>query len=412
MNKSLFKVFSLITILALVLMALPMQSAQAISTTIVISQVYGGGGNTGAPYTNDYVELFNRGTTTVSLSGWSIQYASATGNGNFGSTTTQITPLSGTLAPGQYLLVQEAASSVGAPLPTPDVTDATPIAMAAGAGKVALVNTTTPLGCNGGSTPCLATQLAQIVDLVGYGNANFFEGSAPAPTLSNTTGALRLANGCTDTDNNLADFIVAAPAPRNTASTFNPCAAPPIPNLIINDISLNEGNSGTTTFTFIVSLSSAAGEGGVTFDIATVDSTAASPSDFTANTLTGQTISSGSSTFTFEVLVNGDTTIEPDETFFVNVTNVTGATVGDGQGQGTIVTDDIDFCAPSFTPIYTIQGSGLSTPIPGTVTTKGVVVGDFEGTAAASGFYIQDLTGDGDPATSDGIFVYTGYPTL
>ena len=67
-----------------------------------------------------------------------------------------------------------------------------------------------------------------------------------------------------------------------------------------------------------------------------------------------------------------------------------------------------DVCAASFTPIYTIQGSGLSTPIPGNVTTKGVVVGDFEGTAAASGFYIQDLTGDGDPATSDGIFVFTG----
>ena len=71
-----------------------------------------------------------------------------------------------------------------------------------------------------------------------------------------------------------------------------------------------------------------------------------------------------------------------------------------------------DVCVASFTPIYTIQGSGLSTPIPGNVTTKGVVVGDFEGTAAASGFYIQDLTGDGDPATSDGIFVFTGNANL
>ena len=103
---------------------------------------------------------------------------------------------------------------------------------------------------------------------------------------------------------------------------------------------------------------------------------------------------------------------EPDEAFFVNFDNVTGATVTDGQGQGTIVNDDIDFCTLSYTPIYAIQGSGLSTPIPGIVTTKGVVVGDFEGTAAASGFYIQDLTGDGDPATSNGIFVYTGSSNL
>ena len=68
--------------------------------------------------------------------------------------------------------------------------------------------------------------------------------------------------------------------------------------------------------------------------------------------------------------------------------------------------------APCHTPIYPIQGSGLSAAITGTVTTKGVVVGDFEGTSAASGFYLQDLTGDGDPATSDGIFVFTGSSNL
>ncbi len=69
-------------------------------------------------------------------------------------------------------------------------------------------------------------------------------------------------------------------------------------------------------------------------------------------------------------------------------------------------------CDQTFTPIYSIQGSGTSAAITGTVTTKGVVVGDFEGSASASGFYIQDLTGDGDAATSDGIFVYTGSSNL
>ena len=71
-----------------------------------------------------------------------------------------------------------------------------------------------------------------------------------------------------------------------------------------------------------------------------------------------------------------------------------------------------DVCAAPFTPIYTIQGSGLTTPIPGTVSTKGVVVGDFEGSAGQQGFYMQDLTGDGDPSTSDGIFVFTGSSNL
>ena len=91
---------------------------------------------------------------------------------------------------------------------------------------------------------------------------------------------------------------------------------------------------------------------------------------------------------------------------------MTGATVTDGQGQGTIVNDDTNFCALPYTPIYHIQGSGLSAAITGNVTTQGVVVGDFEGTASASGFYIQDLTGDGNAATSDGIFVFTGSSNL
>lgn len=160
MYKSSFKVFSVLMVLALVMMALPMQKAQALSADVVISQIYGGGGNSGGIFTNDFVELFNRGTTPVSLDGWSIQYTSATGTGLFGSSTTLITPLSGSLAPGQYLLIQEAAGAATiAPLPTPDITNSTPINMSGTGGKVALVTSTTGLGCNGGSTPCSAAQL-------------------------------------------------------------------------------------------------------------------------------------------------------------------------------------------------------------------------------------------------------------
>jgi hypothetical protein len=119
-------------------MALPVT---AVSPNIVISQVYGGGGTSGATFTHDFVELFNRGTTPVSLAGWSVQYTSATGTGNFGSATNLITELPGVLlAPGQYLLIQEAPGAGGTTPLSPDVTDTTPIALAAGAGKLALVN--------------------------------------------------------------------------------------------------------------------------------------------------------------------------------------------------------------------------------------------------------------------------------
>ncbi len=197
--------------------------SEAISTNVVISQVYGGGGNAGATYTNDFIELFNLDTTSVSLAGWSVQYASATGTGNFGLNSAQLTLLPAiTLASGQYLLIQEAAGGGGTTaLPTPDVTDATPINMSATGGKVALVNSTVSLACNGGSTPCPPSALALIIDLVGYDGANFFE-TAPAPILSNTTALFRINGGLTDTDNNSEDFFVSAPAPRNTASPLNP----------------------------------------------------------------------------------------------------------------------------------------------------------------------------------------------
>ena len=71
-----------------------------------------------------------------------------------------------------------------------------------------------------------------------------------------------------------------------------------------------------------------------------------------------------------------------------------------------------DVCVAPYTSISAIQGSGLSTPIPGNVTTKGVVIGDFEGNASLQGFYMQDLTADANPATSEGIFVFTGSADL
>src|SRR5215218_4988242 len=88
-------------------------SPAAVSPNLVISQVYGGGGNAGppaAPYTHDYIEIFNRGISTVALGGFSLQYASATGTGNFGANNAQQFDFpGGLLAPGQYVLVQEAS---------------------------------------------------------------------------------------------------------------------------------------------------------------------------------------------------------------------------------------------------------------------------------------------------------------
>src|SRR6266550_2377313 len=182
------RLLAFVVLVSMVMTLMPLgQPAAAVSTTVVISQVYGGGGNANAQFTNDFVELFNRGGASIDLSSWSVQYTSASGTGNFGSNTNLITPLAGSLAPGHYLLIQEAAGATpAAPLPAPDVTDATPINMSATGGKVAVVNTTTPLGSNG---------------------------------------------GCMDTDNNFADFEALVPAPRNTSSPLHFCTGDNAPGV-------------------------------------------------------------------------------------------------------------------------------------------------------------------------------------
>ena len=181
---------------------------------VVISQIYGGGGNSGANFTHDFIELFNRGEAPVDVSGWSVQYTSAAG------TSWQMTPLTGVIVPGQYYLVQQAAGGGGVtPLPTPDATGS--IAMSATAGKVALVNNTVAL--SGSGCPFNAS----VVDFIGYGGANCFEGGGASPALTNTTAALRARGGCRDTNNNSVDFSVSSPNPRNSASPLNSCAPPP-----------------------------------------------------------------------------------------------------------------------------------------------------------------------------------------
>ena len=175
------------------------------------------------------------------------------------------------------------------------------------------------------------------------------------------------------------------------------------PVLTIADVSANEGNAGSTVFSFVVSLTDPAPPGGVSFDIATTDLSATAPSDYTTRALAAQAIPPGATSYAFDVSVQGDAASEPDETFRVDVTNVVGdVIVGDAQAIGTIVNDDID-------RIHDVQGNGATSPIVGaTVTVEGVVTASFQGNGGLSGFFLQeeDLDADADPQTSEGIFVF------
>jgi predicted extracellular nuclease len=185
-------------------------AAPPVTSDVVISQVYGGGGNAGATFTHDFIELFNRSTESKSLKDWSVQYTSASG-----SEVWTVTPLSGSIAAGGYYLVRQARGTGGTtPLPSEDATGSIPLA--ATAGKVALRRSTAPI-----TGACPTT--ADTADLIGYGGANCFEGTQPAPATSNTTAVLRKRGGCFDSNANVVDFAIGSPNPRNSKTDPRSC---------------------------------------------------------------------------------------------------------------------------------------------------------------------------------------------
>ena len=343
------------------------------ASDVVISQVYGGGGNSGTVYKNDFIELFNRSGNPVNLNGWSVQYASATG------TSFQVTTLPNvTLQPGQYLLVQEAAGTGGTTnLPTPDKIGT--LAMSGTTGKVLLANV---------ATAVTSATAPAVQDLVSWGpTATPFEGSAAAPATTNTTAVLRAADGCTDTDQNGADFTAIAPSPRNSASPTHACVAvsaaivtncPASLNLapnaggtaalsasdvdgLVNSISLGAGTPAAITLANVTPASSVGGNASAVLTIAS-------------------NIAAGN----YPVVIN----------------------FGNNQSQSATCTVNVSVQASQSVTatIMQIQGSGATSPLAGTKqTTEGVVTLKMN-----AGFFMQDEHGDGDPTTSDGIYVFTG----
>ncbi|MCW2766782.1 MAG: Endonuclease/exonuclease/phosphatase, partial [Nocardioides sp.] len=208
----------------------PSAVANPAGTGLVISEVYGGGGNAGAQYTNDFIELYNPTGSAISVAGMSVQYRSATG------TSAQVTPLAGSVPAGGHYLVQEAAGATpSAALPTPDATGT--ISMSGTGGVVLLVPTTTAFTTTGN----LAGNAA-LLDMVGYGTtAASYETVNTGVALTNSTAASRSAAGA-DSDNNAADFSEGAPAPQNVGDV-----TPPAPEEFTGSIAEIQGTDTATS---------------------------------------------------------------------------------------------------------------------------------------------------------------------
>jgi hypothetical protein len=204
---------------------------------------------------------------------------------------------------------------------------------------------------------------------------------------------------------------VGDPGALNACQTF---PGGGLPTLTLSSVSLAEGNTGFTNFVFNISLSAPAGAGGVTF-VANTSASGTNPAtpgdDYTSLVNAPGSIAEGQSTGSVTVQVVGDVVPELDETFSLTLSSITGATPASVSATGTILNDDgpIVTCGtPGATLISQIQGSGLTSPLVGSIRTiEGIVVGNFQ-TGGFNGYFVQeeDADQDGDAATSEGIFVF------
>ncbi|WP_374582207.1 ExeM/NucH family extracellular endonuclease [Pseudoduganella sp.] len=363
--------------LRLVAAAAMLACLPATAGNVVISQIYAGGGNSQATYANDYVELFNRSAQDVNLGGWSVQYASAAGTGWTVHTLPAVT-----LKAGQYILLKEQGGNNGG-LPVEGNDPArNPLNMAIAAGKLALVRATAALS---GSTPAMT----DVEDFLGWGStASAFE-SARAVAMANNQSALLRANaGCTDSDNNGADFASAAPLPRNLASPLNSCGGVPVQPIVPvcpASATLTYGSGGS------IALSASDADGIV--NGASV--TSAAVPGLSLGQLTPAAGVGGSASVALVAAPNVAAGTYPVTVKFSN---------DQGQDASCTVNLTVELAAGTVVPVYQVQGAGATSPLTGAkITTEGVVTAKV-----GSGFFIQDLNGDGDPTTSDGMFVYMG----
>jgi hypothetical protein len=189
--------------------------ASSLPAQVVISQVFASGGDTGAAYQRDFIELFNQSYEPVTLTAWAVQYAAPTAvSGNY----TRNNIAANTVIPGRsYLLLTRTTAGANGAALAGDQVIVTANYLIAG-GKVALTNNQTTLVNGAGGVPTVTTA---IVDYLGWGTANYREGAASAATLTVANSHQRAGAGCTDTNENSTDFTATAVAPRSLASPIN-----------------------------------------------------------------------------------------------------------------------------------------------------------------------------------------------
>ncbi len=354
----------LIVSIAAVLLGVPTVDGQ-----VIISQVYGGGGNSGATYNSDFIELYNAGASPVVMSNWQVAYASAAG-----TSWTNRTIFSGTMAANSYFLIQESTGTAGVALPAADISGGT-INLSATAGKVALLNNNTAIGavtCPSGGN---------VLDIVSYGStATACEGpQAPGPSSANSakTSVARLACGAGAADNSQDFQLVSPPNPRNSASPG--CS---------NALSLTQLNPASVT----------AGSSAVNVTI----SGNGFGADSTVNFSGQPQLIPASANITANSIV-----VTVPASYIATATTASISVTSGGLTSNALtftVTSGTMTCTETAT-IAQIQGTGRTSSYVSTTskyTSQGIVT-----YKKSNGFFMQMATGDNNVNTSDAIYVFT-----
>lgn len=408
-------------VFAVISMFATMPAAHA-AGSIVITQIYGAGGLSGANYRQDFITLFNPTPASITANGWAIQYRSVNGSAAF-----TVWPLPAfTLAPGQYYQVTASATTLsnsGSLLPLPGdylLTSQFPgpaasdlNLLSSASATIALTSSTTPIPAGSSGSACPALSAANVVDVVGYGGSNCFEGTGSAPgfttpdilipgyTVARSTSVTR-RNKCIDTGDNSTDFVTTPLTFFNSTSPKTPCPA-------------------TRQLTALATVLPGAVYPGSPITLSVEVSPASGPTSIgiTVNANLGG-IGGPSSQLLYDDGTHGDA-VAGDGVYSISTT-VGSSTVSGVHSLNITVTDvqSNTYIAPA---TFTVSSSRITAPIHaiqtgvpdntaniGTVyTTSGIVTG-----RRANGFYLQgrDSAADSDPSTTEAIFVDTSFTTM
>lgn len=362
----------------------------ATPTNVVISQIYTAGGNSGATYNADFIELFNPTSGSLTLNNYSIQYASAAGAT---ISTVTLLPASVTLTPGQHYLVAATPGTSGAAVPTtPDLPNSS-IAFGAASGKIILVDKTTAL-----STACPTTG-PDIVDYVAYGTGTSCATGSAAPAPGTSLADIRV-NACAITGNSSTEFATGAPNPRNLASPATRCFGGTSLSAA-GSASPATVNVGTSTLLTVGVTPVAGGTTPSTGIVVSADLTS---------------LGGSSSTAFYDDGSNGDVTAN-DNIFSYTAAAPSSGTSGalsvpvsvrDAQLRTTTTTIGLTLVVPA--PVVSIPAIQAAKPSPYTgqaITTSGIVIGVKSG-----GFWIESKVVDPNSTVAQGAYVYAGSTTL